>query len=223
MTVSEQLFEQLCMERNVPCELIPTAAGQRTADYRIWLDQQETIVEVKQIEPSDHERELLASALNDDAPAVVSNAHIRIRNKFDIAKHQLRNLSGGRLPSLFVLYDNTNGLSGLDDEDFLNAMHGDEVLEISSTASESPSTVLKTFHTFGKKSRKVGKHHNRSVSAVCRLLTDSARSPRLRLYHNEFASNPLTMEAARLIAYKQFVRPPSEQNEYRPWTELRVT
>ena len=151
MTISEQLFQRLCKDHDLRCEPVPTATGQKTADYRIWLGAVETIVEVKQIDPSDHERDLLVAAHNEDAPAIVSDVHTRIRNKFDKAKHQLKNLSRGRLPSLFVLFDNTKGLSGIDDEDFLNAMHGDEELEIDSTADQHPARILKIFHTFGKK------------------------------------------------------------------------
>ena len=223
VTISEQLFEQLCNNRHIRFEPISAVVGHRTPDYRIWLDRVETIVEVKQIDPSRFEHELIALADNEDAPAIRSNVHIRIRNKFDNAKRQLKNLSRGCLPSLLVLYDNTKGLSGLDDEDFMNAMHGEEVLEIYSTKGGDQQKILKTNHTFGKRFRKVGKAHNRSVSGLCWLFTDIQGDPRLRLYHNEFASNPLKTEVARVIAHKQFIRPPSKSNQYREWIELKVS
>jgi hypothetical protein len=218
MTISETLFEELCTGRGISFQPIPTTRGRRSADYYVWLNQTETVVEVKQIDPSDYERRLLATAEDDDAPAIASNVHIRIRNKFDKAKKQLKNLSEGRLPSLFILYDNTRGLSGLDNEDFLNAMHGDEVVEI--TTARTSGRVVKTSHTFGMRGRKVGKSHNRSVSAVCRLVVGSAGKPLLLVFHNEFATNQLPIELTRLIAHRQFIRPTSPTNEYRFWTEI---
>jgi len=220
MTVSEELFEKLCRNSQVRFEPIPAADGVRTADYKVWLNTVEAIVEVKQIKEGNHERNLLATAENDEAPAVASDVHIRIRKKFQKARKQLKNLSGGFLPTLFVLYDNTNGLSGLDNEDFLQAMHGNEVLEIYSTKSGKPPKVVGTFHTFDSGSSKVREYLNTSVSCFCRLLANKDGNPMLYVFHNEFAANPLSTDLAKLIANKQFVRPKTERNEYRNWMPI---
>ncbi len=220
MTLSEELFEKLCRNSHAYCEPIPTAEGKRTADYRISLSGVEAIAEVKQIEPGDHERQLLASAADPDALGVISDIHLRIRKKFQKARKQLKNLSGGCLPTLFVLYDNTRGLSGMENEDFLQAMHGDELVEIYSTRVGSRPEVVGTFHTFNKKNSKVRKNLNTSISCFCRLLKSENDEPLLLLFHNEFATNPLPTEAARKIAFRQYTRPSSATNEYRNWVPL---
>jgi hypothetical protein len=222
MTLSETLFEQLCSTHQIRFEPIPTVDGQRTADYRIWLGTLETIVEVKQIDSSEQEKKLLATGEDENIPAVISIISKRIRNKFDDAKRQLKNLSCGRLPALLVLYDNTNGLSGMDNESIMNAMHGDEVVEVERLRGSNKQGILRIFDTFGKKNRKIGRHHNRSVSAIGRLLINNAGKPMLFLFHNEYATNPLSNGLAKLIAVRQFIRPASVSNEYRHWMEVTV-
>ena len=217
MTISETLFEELCKGCGVRFDSIPTATGRRSADYRVWLDQTEVITEVKQINSGDYERNLLASAAGDDTSAISSNVHVRIRRKLDKAWKQLNNVAGGILPSLFVLYDNTRGLSGLDSEDFLNAMHGDEKIKI--LFSKTNGRIVRVFHTFGPRG-KLGETFNQSVSAFCRLMLGSNGEPFLVVFHNEFATNPLPIELTKLIARRQFIRPPSTTNEYRFWTEV---
>ena len=220
MTISEEMFERLCRHSQVRSEPIPTAHGRRTADYRIWLSTVEAIVEVKEVQQGEHERHLLATAEDDEAPAVISDVHIRIRKKFQKARKQLKNLSGGRLPTLFVLYDNTQGLSGMDNEDFLQAMHGNEVLETYSTKVGSRPKIVGTFHTFDKNGRKVRENLNTSVSCFCRLLEGENDRPLLYVFHNEFAANPLPPMFTRLISAKQFIRPRTERNEYRAWMSI---
>ena len=217
MTLSEKLFEQLCNSRQIRFEPILRVSGQQTADYRIWLADAETIVEVKQIERSEHEIKLIASGEDEESPAVISDIQTRIRNKFDKAKTQLKSLSGGKLHTILVIYDNTSGLSGMDNEAFMNAMQGDEVIEL--TLERKTRKVVRTVHTYGSKNRKVGQNHNRTVSALGRLLLNESGHPMLFLFHNEFSTNSLPMEAGSLIAAKQFVRPPSQDNGYRQWTE----
>ena len=220
MTVSEELFEQLCRDSQVRFERIQASDGRRMADYRIWLNAIEAIVEVKQMEEGDHERQLLATSEDDQAPAVASDVHLRIRKKIQKARKQLKNPSNGHLPTLLVLYDNTGGLSGMDNEDFLQAMHGNEVLNIYSTKGDNRPRVVGTFHTFDITSSKVRENLNTSLSCVCRLLKGANDRPLLSVFHNEFAANPLSPECARIIATRQFVRPPAERNEYRNWKQI---
>jgi hypothetical protein len=220
MTVSEKIFEQLCRNRQVHFEPIPTTEGRKSADYRVWLGQVEAIVEVKQIDPNDHDRDLLDLAHQDHPVAIPSKAHIRIRNKFDKAKKQLKNLSGGKLPALFILYDNTNRLSRLSNEDFLNAMYGDEILQLFINKNSPRPKIEYTFHTFGQ-GRKLAEDYNRSVSAFCRLITTDDNTPFLWIFHNEFSTAPLSPQAGRIIAEKQFARPSATNNEYRFWKEIQ--
>lgn len=213
MTPSEKLFEDLCRRSRVRFELIPTAEKQRTADYRIWLGGIETIAEVKQIERGANEQYLFGATDS----AFSSDANTRIRKKFQKARKQLKNASGGHLPTLFVLYDNTGGFSELDNEDFLQAMYGNEVVNVYSTRSGNQPKVVRTFHTFEPRTGNVREGWNTSISCFCRLLNNETDIPLLYLFHNEFAANPLPTDVAKLIAFRQYIRPQSSQNEYRYW------
>jgi hypothetical protein len=221
MTISEELFEKLCKNSQVGFEPIQTVTKSRTADYRIWLGNVEAIAEVKQIEKGDYERRLLALAEDENAPAIPSDIHIRIRKKFQKARKQLKNLSHGRLPTLFVLYDNTGGFSGMDNEAFLQAMHGNEIVEIYLAKNDNRPKVVGSFHTFEKKSSKVRPNLSTSISCFCRLLSINDK-PCLFLFHNEYAAVPLPTEAGKLIANRQFVRPSSKRNEYRNWSLVKI-
>jgi hypothetical protein len=218
MTVSEQVFEQLCRKHTIPYEALPANEGRKTADYKIRLHDLEAIVEIKQIEAGAHEEELLAGADNDDAPPVASDAHIRIRKQFQHARKQLKNSSHARLPTLFVIYDNTGKLSGMDNEDFLQAMHGNEMLEIKTHRSHPE--LPRISHFFDSRTAKVRPDLNTSTSCFCRLLTKKDGEPLLYMFHNEDAAISLPRDLARLISDRQFIRAPSKGNEYRTWVEI---
>jgi len=58
-TLSEQLFERLCDIRAVQWERIRTASNMRTPDYAIWLGSTKVIIEIKQLNLSKIDRQLI--------------------------------------------------------------------------------------------------------------------------------------------------------------------
>ena len=219
MTISECLFEKLCGDRRIRFKRIIPHGNDKSADYRIWLQATEVIVEVKQIDSGDYEQQLHFNAEDEDSPFVQSNVVSRIRNKFDKAKNQLKRSSHGCLPTLFVLFDNTDGRSGMDNEDFLKAMHGDETVRISMTSSIPYPIIQEVAHIFGGH-RKVGPSHNRFVSGFCRMLLDDKGDPYILLFHNKYARIKLKSKTVKDLASQQFEKENSNENEYRYWKEV---
>ncbi len=183
MNISECMFEKICKARGIRFERIVPDGISKAADYLIWLNCTEVVVEVKQIDSSDHESQLFSGAEINDSPFIIDNVHSRIRNKFDKAKKQLKGSSRDSLPRLFVLFDKTGGLSGMDNEDFLIAMYGNETVRFSFRISNLRPVIHKFAHIFGGQ-RKVGPSHNKSVSGFCRMLIDDEGEPYLLLFHN---------------------------------------
>jgi hypothetical protein len=218
MTLSERMFEKLCEARRIRFKrIIPRGIG-KNADYRIWLQSTEVVVEVKQIDFSDHEKQLLSTAEDEDSPFVISDVVSRIRNKFDKAKKQLKRSSRDSLPALFVLFDNTGGLSGMDNGDFLNAMYGDETVRITIKNSKLRSIIQKVVHIFGGQ-RKVSPSYNRFVSGFCRMLLDDKGEPYIILFHNKYARIGLSPEKVNEFAFRQFELENSKEDEFRNWKE----
>ena len=220
-TKSEILFENLCNKKGILYERIEEYQFGKTADYRIWINSIEIVVEVKQIEISEHEEQLIASAEVEDSPFIVSDIHTRIRNKFDKAKKQLKQSSKESFPALFVIFDNTQGLSGMDSEDILTAVCGSETVGIQLSRGKKIPIINRISHYFGGQ-RKFDRHHNRSVSGICWLRVDNIGDPYLQLYHNEFANVALSQEDGKVLALKQYERPPSTSKTYRSWREINV-
>lgn len=60
LTTSEELFERLCTERGIVFARIPKSTG-KTADYQVFVASLTLITEVKQLDPSDDDKELSGS------------------------------------------------------------------------------------------------------------------------------------------------------------------
>ena len=204
MTESELLFERFCSDRGIPCSRVQEAETQRP-DYRVHLTTVEVIVEVKQIDPTAEERRLLATPCDDWNPENVYHWGIpgeRVRKKISAAIPQLKALSTGSNPTLLVLYDAVKFWPELLDEHALKvAMYGIETALISSEAApEGGAVVLARWH--GQRQRLTPKH-NTSLSAIA-IMRDQEGGVALSVYHNFYASNPLSTEALAAVGIPQY-------------------
>ncbi len=219
-TLSEQLFEELCIIRGIRFEPIPRINNLRTADYKIWLtDTEEIIVEIKQMDWNKDDLHFIDNVRKGkEVPSGFrATGHIRIRNIINSAHSQLNNSSDRLLPAIIVVYDNTEGLSHLDYEDVLNGMYGDESVTISFPEDSEGETKL-LGHQFGG-NRKLTPYHNRVVSAIA-LLNFKSTEPNLCVFHNIHAENHLKPEIAWQIADKQFTIL-KDVADYQFWSEIK--
>lgn len=211
MTISEDLFERLCNGRKVQWKRLATRdqEGLRTPDYEIRLSGRKVIVEVKQIDPNDQDRR---------QPEVDwSDARFRIRIKIKSAAGQLRPIAKGQHPSIIVLFDNTD-LRTLGSENILNAMYGEEVVDI--LVSREPNVAHRAIaHRFGG-GRRLTESEGLYISAIGRLRVGSDGEGEMDLFHNRFATFPLSPRTASCIATRQYHLSEARPNQYCLWEEV---
>jgi len=220
-TPSEQLFEHLCAVRGIRFEPIPQKKSCRTPDYRVWLNHKDQIiVEVKQMDLSKDDLQFIKEVDKgkEISSGVRATGHTRIRNIIGNAYPQLRGFEKGLCPAIIVIFDNTKGISCMDNEDILNAMYGDEIVTVHcSEYAEREVTVVG--HKFGGH-RKVTPNTNSALSAICFMHSEPVSGlPSLSVFHNIYAEFPLKPEVAWQIADKQYTIP-TKSCQYHFWTEI---
>jgi hypothetical protein len=179
-TISESHFECYCRQNRIDFETIPTDPNTKTADYILKIPEK-VIVEVKQIQDNADEKAIvskLPEKINNEMFRV-SKAPSRIRAAINDSSPQIKNSTKGVLPAVLIIYDASSNLMCLDNEDFLQAMFGDEEYH-----------VLKGRSHFGK-NQKVTRMKNTSISAIGWLKYFYPARLELILFHNPFAKNPL--------------------------------
>jgi hypothetical protein len=208
-TVSEELFERLCLEHGIVPRRIPEGAGE-AADYEIVLGANKAVVEVKQLDrtPPDAER------------AGVVAPSDWVRNQIGDSYAQLENSSGGENPTMLVLYNNAGALSWIDSFTISTAMFGDFGMKLGLKTDPQPEIVVVRQGFLG--GRKVTKDTCRSLSVVAVMTSSDQRKVMLEAYHNPFATIPLTPEALAGLTRTQFVHPEPHTGRVVNWSPLRI-
>jgi hypothetical protein len=179
-TISEELFEQLCLSSGVPCEQVQTGVG-RTPDFRIRSGDVEVFCEVKQIDPNVEDlADMADDALAETVGRLVPN---RVRKKLKDVSGQLKAASRDGHPTLLVLYDNT-GLFYTMHSDVIQAMFGQDSVMV--TISGNPGQSAAVSEPFLGGNRGLTHNQNTSVSALA-ILDGSDSYLALRVYHNPYA------------------------------------
>jgi len=99
-TRSEELVEEFCARHSIAWRPIKRAPNGQRPDYAIKIEGMWCILEVKQIEPTDTDNDLVGNLRWIDAGK-------RLKGPFRSAKHQLRKFSSWGLPTVICLYDMT--------------------------------------------------------------------------------------------------------------------
>jgi peroxiredoxin family protein len=194
MNDSEKLFESFCNQKGIHFSRVLEECNRRSADYLIQISNKEIVIEVKQLENNRDELNLLQSRTleNDGDMFTVSTASKRIRKAIESSSQQLKNTSKGTIPTLVIVCDTTIGLMGLDSEDFLQAMFGDEIFNLSDYSQK-----------FGG-NRKMTQKSNASISAVGWLRKEKDHSAELFLIHNPFSKNPIDGEISKILSNNSY-------------------
>ncbi|ROZ76557.1 hypothetical protein [Ramlibacter sp. WS9] len=216
-TKSEKLLEQFCVRAGISHFRVPEASDRRP-DYRFRLASRDLIVEVKELEPSEEEKALIACDPEEFDPVYAYHWGIpgeRVRKKIANAVPQLKALAGTALPTLLVLHDPIRFWPELLDAQAISvAMYGIETILVSAEpAPEGGATVLARWHG-GR--RKLTESHNTSLSAVA-ILLQADLELRLDVYHNWYASNPLKPSELRAIGVNHFRVPAAPTDKFSHW------
>ena len=200
--VSETLFEQLCFNRSVPCEAIPTGPV-RTPDFAISLGGVRIVCEVKQIDPNAEDLKELETVGSGEATGrLVPN---RLWKKLKDVSGQLKAASLSGCPTLLVVYDNTPFKIYLLHFDVVQAMFGAHSVTVSfSKERDADPIVSKPF--FGG-NRGLTDRENTSVSALAILDGGPLVETALRVYHNPYASVVLRPELLEALPVVQCLLP----------------
>ncbi len=105
-TKSEKLFEAFCNSNQITWEQIVASSTQQSPDYKIRLSGQDIIVEIKQFDPNEEEKETIRKQQQGESLAFGITPGDRIRKAIRKSVKQLKRLSNEKTPTLLVVYDN---------------------------------------------------------------------------------------------------------------------
>jgi hypothetical protein len=191
-TKAEAIFEEFCASNRISCEKIPEGE-QPTPDYKVVLNDQAVLVEIKQID-------------EDDNFSTVSSSRTvgsHIRKKIDQAREQARAASRTATPFILLVYNNLDELQmfGTEQQDFVDAMYGERTLELDIKANAITDS-------FQGRNRSLRDNKNTSFSAVG-YLKKTQRGIEVQIYENIFAENhldfskiPNCIEATKIVVDK---------------------
>ena len=216
-TTSEILFERFCAEAKIRYVPIPRDSEKRTPDYDLVFCATKIVVEVKEIERNEEEKEsdrqLELRGYGNATGGVVGQ---RIRQKIDRSSKQIKARSQGVYPSLLVLYEQHRAGINIESYQVLVAMYGLETF-ILAVPKLGPPRVSGT--KFGPR-RKMTPNANTSISAIATLLKSHTGELRLKVFHNKFAEIPISPPMLAPYPIEQFRLGESEPDSFQHWEHM---
>ena len=190
-TVSELLFQDvICEQAQIGCSRIDEEPNARSPDYRLDVDGQVIIAEVKEIGMNKQDRQAAEQMAKHGYGGVGGTVGDRVRHKINKSGPQIRARTEGRYPGMLVLYD-TTGHGWLDPVQIEAAMYGPLTLELA--VPQDPSIKpYKVRDKFGP-GRKMTPNANTSVSAIGAIIRSGYEDWNFNLvvYHNAHAAIPI--------------------------------
>ena len=187
-TKSETMFEEFCNLNKLRWQKIPER-NQPTPDYKVTLNTQTIIFEVKQIDKDENFTETAGTR-------TVGN-HVRAR--INEARNQIKAASREQFPAILLIYNNLDPMQifGTESHDFITAMYGEITIELSS----KDHGIIDSYHG---RNQSLRENKNTSFSAIG-WLHQTNEGPAVRIYENVFAeyklnyaSPPKCVEAIRV-------------------------
>ncbi len=186
-TKSETIFEEFCNSNNLLWEKIPEC-DQPTPDYKVVINTETVIFEIKQIDKDDKFSEVGGSRIVGD----------HVRAKINEARKQVKVASNERLPAILLIYNNLDPMQmfGTEQHDFTTAMYG----EITVVLDSKKHSMTDSYHG---RNQSLRQKKNTSFSAVgCLYKTNEG--PSVLIYENYFAENKLNYSSLpKCIAARQ--------------------
>lgn len=215
-TISEKLFENLCRSRCVECVRIPETTHM-TADYRLSLGSLDFITEVKQLDPNDNDEKLAKSWSNPNSPPVPAPSE-RVKSLLKRGYPQVKRLSDGKLPTMIVVYNNSEIWNWIDTFTVTKAMFGACGIVLRFLPNQTVSVIGQGF--FGKRS--ITKDMCRSLSVVGVLEHDHANELTLDCYHNPFAHVTAEPKMLAKLADNQYMHPNPHDRGFISWEPIMI-
>ncbi len=219
-TISEMLFERFCMDTGLPfVRLEPdSAAGRRTPDYELCLQEPPILVEVKQIDPNREDEARLRAFAETGEYSFGGVPGDRLRGRISKAGSQLRARARPNQPTLVVVYNNVDVLRGYTSPHaVMSAMYGLYQAVITTTRGVG-ARIVSAVHRLGG-GRSMTPEHNTRISGLA-VLFDGPEGPYLVVYHNRFTAVPIRPEVLRRPGIHQRCIEEAEDNRFPEWYEL---
>lgn len=223
-TQSEAWSEQFCAGAGIACERI--AEGDcRMPDYKLTIDGQCIVVEVKEITRNKEERESDRLLSGRGYGEVLCNTPgDRVRKKIADSSPQIKALANRRYPSMLVLCDIRRGcgqVSGhLDPYNVRVAMYGLEQMHITLPRDRSAGPHLSGM-SYGPK-RKMTPNASTSISAIGVLSTPGPSNIVLHVYHNKHARIPICPDLLAPYEIDQYALEDGTADKTARWHKLEI-
>jgi len=161
-TKGEKEFERFCAQHGFTFHKVKVQEY-KTPDYELIVKNIKIIVEIKDLEPNEVEKEAVNHQKTHNCTIWDGNSPgIRIRYKIDEAKEQLRTSVKNNEPTLLILYDaRPSIIKSVYPCEMKVAMYGLETYQLSVPKDYRPPRLMK--HKFGKNSKL---RPNRGICAV---------------------------------------------------------
>lgn len=169
-----------------------TECDQPTPDYKVFLNTETIIIEIKQID-KDNE-------FSKEGSSRISGDHIRAKINDKHTRRQAKAAYKIGFPFILLVYNNLDPMQGFGTEqnDFIAAMYG----ELTVVLNPKGHSITDSYHG---RNQLLRQHKNTSFSAVGFLYQTNV-GPAVRTYENAFASNtinysslPMCIEAIQIV------------------------
>lgn len=205
-TQSEVWFEEFCTTVRIGFERVEEEE-QKTPDYRLYIDSQVIIAEIKEFARNKEECESDRLLEERGYGSVMSNTPgDRVRKKISDSSSQIKARTQGKHPSILILCDIKYGcgqVSGhTDPYNIRVGMYGLEQIHISVPQDLNISPYA-TGMSYGPK-RKMTETQNTTISAIGVLSTPAHDDIHLDVYHNIYAAHPLYPTLMATYGIRQF-------------------
>ncbi|HTY87322.1 MAG TPA: hypothetical protein VMB80_07645 [Candidatus Acidoferrum sp.] len=224
-TRSETLFRQYCETLLYTVEKIPEAE-KRTPDFRVITPHGTIITEIKEACPNDEDVRMATEMKLWGRTSWCELPGKRVRAMLNDATGQTRSSSEQQLPCAVILYDNVivdgerprSQNSFFTGFDIATGMYGQ--LETVLTFAGQTSEVIEARNQLGG-NRTLRSNKDEQINAVCVLTEDAKlKTPCLWVYHNSFASFPLSRKIFCGAEDKHFKNPGDEDFFRNSWVEF---
>lgn len=188
-TKAESVFEEFCSRNGISWEKIPEGE-QPSPDYRVVLNGQAVLVEIKQIDED--------TDFGNDTSTRTVGSHIREKVKQSRKQAKVALASG--MPFILLVCNNLDKLQlfGTEQHDFVDAMYGERTIVF-----DTSNNSIKD--SFQGRNSSLRHDKNESFSAIG-CLKETRRGITVQVYENIYAENrldfsriPGCIEATRIV------------------------
>ena len=180
------LFEEFCELHRLNFIPLPET-DQKTPDYMLSISGEGILVELKELEPNEKEKDFLKLREQGKIKTIGCKPGKRLRDKIRAANKQLKQgQSGNPIPTLLVVFNNTPCRFHTDPYSVMTAMQGMDTIEIEVPQNKSES--LKWGETRSGKEKAMRADANTSISAIGILRVVNSDYVHLDVYHNRYST-----------------------------------